>query len=106
MLMTLSQAQAISEAHARDLDSYHECLADTGSSAFYGGAQGNGGYDAMQIAREVLGAPPEVTPEIAEAEVVCRMFSDLRVYSRNELAGLTYLTRVPEFGPKADTIPF
>jgi hypothetical protein len=42
-LMTLSQAEQILVDFSNDLESYHECLADLGSSAFYGGAQGNGG---------------------------------------------------------------
>lgn len=85
-----------------DLDSeaHSEMIAETGSSAFYGGA--NSG-DAMSIARQVVGAPPSLTPLQKRAAELSREIGDLTVWLADELPGLSYLSRIPEYPPRRDT---
>lgn len=55
--MTYAEALDILHEDSERLNQEGEILAEIGSSAFYGGAQGNDGYDAMQIAREQFYTP-------------------------------------------------
>jgi coenzyme F420-reducing hydrogenase gamma subunit len=50
--MTRKEALEILEEEDQQQQQKGEILAELGSSAFYGGAQGWGGSDAMQIARQ------------------------------------------------------
>jgi hypothetical protein len=52
--MDLIEALDLIESAEHAEEAYHEMLADLGSSFFMGGAQGNGGYDALTLARAEL----------------------------------------------------
>jgi hypothetical protein len=73
--MDIIRAIDIIDRHEQDVESYHEMLADLGSSYFYGGAQGNNGYDALTLACNDLGPAPSYDhPEYREALAVVAHF--------------------------------
>lgn len=70
--MDYRQACEILEEDEQRHISEGEMLAELGSSFYYGGAQGNGGGDAMQLAREHLNAGRDPVAEAAWQDLVAQ----------------------------------
>lgn len=80
-MMTRREALEILEQEDLNQQSEGEMLAELGSSAFYGGAQGWGGSDAMQIARQQLDEMREASdPDGSREAEYQRKLAEARAY--------------------------
>lgn len=99
MNMTYSEARQVLEDNENMLQQRSETLAELGSSAFFGGAQGNGGYDAMAIARMVYDQDRDLA---AEAEWDAKVTEARRVIDECPVKVVYHFPRNPLAVPLPD----